>query len=152
VSDRPAAALREWRETPAGQFRARLGVTDVVDRDRVEAHVEEIKAVYRERFGRELTGAEVAAVRKGGELRSVVSTGGREFRSTRELAEALGWGLSVRPRDEGVAMFVDGEWRGDPKVIAAVAEGAMERQRHAQAAHEAWANGPAVLRTIARPS
>ena len=76
-----------------------MGITMTTDQAAVERHVEEIRGIYRTRFGRELLPDEVAAVRKGGELRAQTGIGGRDFQSTRELAAVMNWGLVVEPRD-----------------------------------------------------
>jgi hypothetical protein len=139
-----AAEQRAWREqTPAGQFRQRFGIREVVDQSSVQSHIDAIQGVYRSRFGRELTPDELAAVRRGGELRSVATSAARPVPvSAYELAAEMGWDVLVRGRSTGVAARLNGEWSGDPDVIGSVLAGEAERERLASEAGRAWRGEP----------
>lgn len=115
-----ASEVREWSEqTPAGRFQAAMGVTTVVDYERREAIVEETRSRFRTNYGRELDVAEIDTVRRQAEVRAVTATGGRTFPTSHALAEVLGWGVAVPPKDRGFAKFQDGRWQGDPEIVAA---------------------------------
>ena len=83
------------------------------------------------------------------------------IQTTAELVEAVngvnvmaGWSYTpVFRHGAGVAMRgPDGTWTGDPAVVAATQAAEAEHAARAAAAEDAWANGPLVVRSIARPS
>jgi hypothetical protein len=158
-----AADQREWWErSPSALVHRAMGSDPfAVDHAAVERQLEETRAVYRERFGRELREDEVAHVRKGAELRSAPPAPGRVIRSTAELVEAVnsanvsaGWSYTpLFRRGEGMAIRQpDGTWTGDPAIAAATQAAEEDKLRLNEEKYQAWRNGPLVLRTIAAPS
>ena len=161
-ADVSAAERRAWMEsTPAGAVARAAGASGDIDYDAVDAEVEAICKRHERRYGRRLDDSEVAAVRIGAEQRSVVPAARVLSSRVPELVDQVnsanvtaGWSYvpEFRGSSSGIAMLQDGRWSGDPAVVEATVAGEEAKRQRAEADREAWRNGPAVMRTIARPT
>jgi len=158
-----AADRQWWMENTAPGMLARAMGRDPfsIDRAEVDAQVEGVRQHYRAVYQRELSEAEVASVRYGAELRSAAPAMREVPQSVPDIVAMVnsrnvgaGWYWQPgRPPGSGIAMRgPDGSWTGDPDVVDATRRGQAERDAAAAAAEDAYRNGPAVLRTIARPT
>jgi hypothetical protein len=154
---------RAWLEsTPAGALHRALGISDAVDHDAADAMVDEVRKHHARTYGRELDEGELRGVRVAAERRSVVEAVRDAPTRVPELVDRVnsatvnaGWSYvpEFRGSSSGIAIRQgDGTYQGDP-VVAAAAKSAEEAKRlAAEADMTAWRTGPAVMRTIARPS
>jgi hypothetical protein len=142
--------MLNWADTPRGRLGAMLGMRDMPDRAALvaaEERVDKVRADLKVTYGRDLTAGEAAAIRFA-ETR--VAPPSRPVPDT-----TAGW----QELFEAQQRLVNGvAWQGPDGADGGSAEVAA-RGRAAMDEHDAmlrgqdleWANGPAIMRTIARP-
>lgn len=146
----------KWENTLAGRWATAFGTAcpevrhNVTDADLTSAYLAETGGLTAERRA-QLEAKAVADYHRDIPGRWISGTGAEILAQLRRANPDLPAGISYETSG-GIAIMQDGEWRGDPAVVAAAEAGEAQKAAARQAQGEAWANGPTVLRTIAGPT